>query len=165
METKKKYSCCQKRAAKYLANSSFNNRTSSSAVHWSDNVVKPQISANRMLKAIDKEEKYTTKQYSEFSNCSKKRNGRRREFGESSLKLITVRGFASTHTIRLCFEQTNISAFIDRKSFKLPYSPDIISFFFSCRLLALWVKAFDFHENKIEAHVKQKSKQTTHLWV
>lgn len=35
---------------KYLAKSSFNSRTNSSAVHWSESVVKPQMSANKMLK-------------------------------------------------------------------------------------------------------------------
>ena len=33
----------------YLANSSLSSRTSSSAVHWSDRLVKPQMSAKRML--------------------------------------------------------------------------------------------------------------------
>lgn len=36
----------------YLAKSSLSIRTSSSAVHWSDSVVKPQISAKRMLKYL-----------------------------------------------------------------------------------------------------------------
>lgn len=39
-----------KQMNKYLAKSSFKSLTSSSAVHWSDNVVKPQISANKILK-------------------------------------------------------------------------------------------------------------------
>ena len=34
----------------YLAKSSLRSLTSSSAVHWSDRVVKPQMSANKMLK-------------------------------------------------------------------------------------------------------------------
>lgn len=38
---------------KYLAKSSFSSRTNSSAVHWSESVVKPQMSANKMLKRIE----------------------------------------------------------------------------------------------------------------
>jgi hypothetical protein len=37
----------------YLANSSLSRRTNSSAVHWSERLVKPHISANRMLIATD----------------------------------------------------------------------------------------------------------------
>ena len=33
----------------YLANNSFKSLTSSSAVHWSERLVKPQISANNIL--------------------------------------------------------------------------------------------------------------------
>ena len=38
------------RSEAHLANSSFRSRTSSSAVHWSDSAVNPQMSANIILK-------------------------------------------------------------------------------------------------------------------
>lgn len=38
----------------YLANNSFNSRTNSSAVHWSERLVKPHISANKMLKVDER---------------------------------------------------------------------------------------------------------------
>lgn len=40
---------CMCTGGSYLAKSSLSRRTNSSAVHWSDRLVKPQISANRML--------------------------------------------------------------------------------------------------------------------
>lgn len=140
------------KAAKYLANSSFNKRTSSSAVHWADNVVKPQISANRILQAIDTEKRKTNeKQWIREKTARKSQNGRPREFGESSLNQGNwlLCGFALIHKMRLCFEPTNISVCIDRKSFKLNIQHfGSVRYYFFCRLLALCGEAFGFYGEK-----------------
>ena len=47
---------CSPASLSKRANSSFSNRISSSAVHWAESAVKPQMSANNMLEneKIDK---------------------------------------------------------------------------------------------------------------
>lgn len=84
----------------YLAKSSFSNRTSSSAVHWSDNVVKPQISANNILWNMNTELKLKSNKL--FSHTHGDRNRLHAEFKAMNINWREKRNFINHKIVFIC---------------------------------------------------------------